>query len=82
MKKDSTATDGTWLYEDSIVNCNDEIVRCVTSAGSSTLYTLYGYFGSTPPWPNGIYTCCIEGSCISTRVYQEDDMRNLFPNSN
>ena len=81
-KRDSTATDGTWAYEagGSVVNCDDNTgeVRCERGPGSVTLYTKYGCSGcGEAPYPNGIYTCCIERSCISIRVYQYDDLMNL-----
>ena len=83
-KRDSTATDGTWTYETdgTVINCTDNTgeVRCERGSGSVTLYTAFGCCGG-PPWPNGIFTCCIEESCISVRVYQADDLRSLFPNS-
>ena len=85
-KRNSTATDGTWTYETdgTAINCTENTgeVRCERGAGSVTLYTAYGCTGcGGAPYPNGIYTCCIEGSCISIRVYQEDGLRDLFPNS-
>ena len=83
-KRDSTATDGTWTYETNgtVINCTDNTgeVRCERGPGSVTLYTAYGCCGGRP-YSNGIYTCCIEGSCISIRVYQQDDLQDLFPNS-
>ena len=65
-----------------VINCTDKTgeVRCERGPGSVTLYTAYGCCGGRP-YPNGIYTCCIEGSCISIRVYQSDDLRALLPNS-
>ena len=85
-KRDSTATDGTWTYETdgTVNNCDDNTgeVRCKRGPGSVTLYTAFGCEGCEgPPYPNGIYTCCIEGSCISIRVYQVDDLVALIPNS-
>ena len=85
-KRDSTATDGTWTYETNgtVINCNDITgeVRCKREPGSVTLYTAFGCDGcGEAPWPNGIYTCCIVGSCISIRVYQADDLETLLPNS-
>ena len=85
-KIDSTATNGTWTYETdgTVINCDDNTgeVRCESEPGSVTLYTAFGCSGcGGAPYPNGIYTCCIEGSCISIRVYQQDDLRSLFPNS-
>ena len=83
-KRDSTATDGTWTYETdgTVINCTDNTgnIRCEREPGSVTLYTAYGCCGGAP-WPNGNYTCCIEGSCISIRVYQIDDLLSLIPNS-
>ena len=72
-KRDSTATDGTWTYETdgTVINCTDNTgeVFCERGPGSVTLYTDFGCCG-WGPYLNGIYTCCIEGSCISIRVYQ------------
>ena len=83
-KRDSTATDGTWTYDTdgTVINCTNKTgnIRCERGPGSITLYTAYGCCGG-PPYPNGIYTCCIEGSCISIRVYQQDDLLDLFSNS-
>ena len=83
-KKDCTATDGTWTYETSgsVINCTDNTgeVRCERGPGSVTLYTKYGCCGGVP-YPNGNYTCCIEGSCISIRVYQHGDLQALLSNS-
>ena len=82
-KRDSTATDGTWIYETdgTVINCTDTgEVHCERGPGSVTLYTKYGCCGPVP-YPDGIYTCCIEESCISIRVYQSDNLKSLFPNS-
>ena len=80
-KRDSTATDGTWTYNGSVVDCSTGHVRCETSPGSITLYTLFGG-AFDRPYPDGNYTCCIEGSCISIRVYQSGDLINIIiPNS-
>ena len=83
-KRDSTATDGTWTYETdgTVINCTDNTgeVRCERRAGSITLYTAFGC-SACEYYPNGIYTCCIEGSCISIRVYQENNLQGLFSNS-
>ena len=84
-KKNSTATDGTWTNETdgTVINCtvNTGEVRCKKGPGSVTLYTAFGCCGNKGPYPNGVYTCCIEGSCISIRVYQVDDLVALIPNS-
>ena len=77
-KRDSTATDGTWKYNGNVVDCNTGHVHCETSPGSITLYTLFGESGNNRPYPDGNYTCCIEGSCISIRLYQSDDLRNII----
>ena len=81
-KRDSTATDGTWTYNGTVINCTDSTgeVRCERGSGSVTLYTAFGCCGGKP-YPNGVYTCCIEGSCISIRMYQHDDLITLIPNS-
>ena len=85
-KRDSTATDGTWTYktDGTVINCSDNTgeVRCERGPGSVILYTAFGCSGcGGPPYPNGIYTCCIEGNCISIRVYITDDLLALLPNS-
>ena len=76
MEHRTYETDGT------VINCTDNTgeVRCKRGPGSVTLYTKYGCCGGAP-YPNGIYTCCIEGSCISIKVYQDDDLVALIPNS-
>ena len=83
-KRDSTAIDGSWIYESdrTVINCDDNTgeVRCERGPGSVTLYTKFERCGGRP-YPNGNYTCCIEGSCISIRVYQEDDLQAFLPNS-
>ena len=83
-KRDSTATDGTWTYEanGTVVNCSiNGKARCERGPGSVTLYTAFGCCGDRP-YPDGNYTCCIEGSCISIRVYQADELRDIIiPNS-
>ena len=83
-KRDSTATDGTWTYETggSVVDCSaNGKVRCEREPGSVTLYTAFGCCGGRP-YPDGNYTCCIEGSCVSIRVYQAGDLRDIIiPNS-
>ena len=78
-RKNSTATDGTWTYNGNIINCTSgDTSRCVRAPGSITIYTTE--FGDSPR-PNGIYTCCIEGLCISIRIYYSDDLRVVFPDS-
>ena len=73
-RRDSTAN-GTWTFNGSAVDCVSHITRrCVIAQGSTILYSV----GSISAWPNGIYKCCIEGSCISIRVYQMNDFNNLF----
>ena len=84
-KRNSTATDGTWTNETdgTVINCTENTgeVRCKRGKGSVTLYTAFGCNGCPGrPYPNGIYTCCIEGSCISIRVYQVDDLLAQIPN--
>ena len=83
-KRNSTATNGTWTYEagGTVINSTDNTgeVRCERGPGSVTLYTAYGCCGGAP-YQDGNFTCCIEGSCISIRVYQQDELRSLFHNS-
>ena len=60
-KKNSTATDGTWTYNGSVVDCGHSAVCYEILPGSVTLYRLFGHVGT---WPNGVYTCCIEGAVL------------------
>ena len=71
----STSTAGTltnFLGDD--VACDNGVVRCVPGNGSLTVYT-QGDFASHR---NGIYTWCIDGVCISTRIYTGPAYNNLF----
>ena len=83
-KKDSTAINGTWRYDlnGSVVECDENLVTCKREPGSITLYTVFNDMEDRPGWPEGKYTCCIEGLCISIRLYQDDIFGNdnLFPN--
>ena len=74
-KRDSTAN-GTWAFNGSAVDCvSDSTIRCVTAQGSTTLYSVAN---QPTDWQNGIYKCCIEGSCISIRIYHNDAFNKLF----
>ncbi len=73
-RKDSTAT-GTWTLNGVEVNCSNTTgpVRCTRhQSGSVTLYTAgpYGSSGDDTAVPEGVYTCCIDGLCISIRLWQ------------
>ena len=73
-RKDSTAT-GTWTLDGVEVDCNDTTgpVRCtIQQPGSVTLYTAgpYNNSGHDVAVPEGVYTCCIDGLCISIRLWQ------------
>ncbi len=78
-RKDSVSMDGEWMYDGSTIDCsnnNTTPVRCVEQAGSITLYTQFDV-ESTDPFPDGTYTCCIEGLCISIRLYEEDTFTDI-----
>ena len=69
-RKDSTAANGTWTHNGTEVDC-DTIgpVRCTRQQpGSVTLYTAGPY--NDVAVPEGDYTCCIDGLCISIRLWQ------------
>ena len=69
-RKDSTAT-GTWTHNGTEVDCSDTTgpVRCTRQqSGSVTLYTASS--GDDVAVPEGVYTCCIDGLCISIRLWQ------------
>ncbi len=85
----STSMSGTWkqVLETSIgntINCDDSTksVRCVRKRpGSVTLYTQL----TDPsirldrlPEGDGTYSCCIEGLCISIRLFQEYPMNDYI----
>ena len=74
-RRDSTAN-GTWTYNGSAVDCvSSSTIRCVTAQGSTTLNSVAS---RSTDWQNGIYKCCIEGSCISIRIYHKNAFNNLF----
>ncbi len=79
-RKDSVSMDGVWTYEnDNMIDCsnnNNAPVHCIEQAGSVTLYTQFDD-ESTDPFPDGTYTCCIEGLCISIRLYEEDTFKKI-----
>ena len=80
-RKDSTAT-GTWTLDGVEVDCSDTTgpVRCTRQQpGSVTLYTagLYNNGGDTAV-PEGDYTCCIDGLCISIRLWQFATISSMF----
>ena len=72
-RKDSTAT-GTWALDGVEVNCSDTTgpVRYTRQqSGSVTLYTAGPYTnGGDTVVPEGNYTCCIDGLCISIRLWR------------
>ena len=81
-RKDSTAT-GTWTHNDTEVDCSDTTgpVRCTRQQpGSVTLYTAgpYSTSGDDEAVPEGDYTCCIDGLCISIRLWQFDTVQSMF----
>ena len=73
-RKDSTAN-GTWTLDGVEVDCSNTTgpVRCTRQqSGSVTLYTAgpYKKGGDDVAVPEGVYTCCIDGLCISIRLWQ------------
>ena len=75
FRRGSTSTAGTLMnFDGDDVACDSGVVRCVLGNGSLTVYT-QGNFG---PSRNGMYTCCIDGLCISTRIYTRPEYNNLF----
>ena len=71
-RKDSTAA-GTWTHNGVDVICDTSgHVRCTRpQSGSVTLYTAGSYNnGGDTAVPEGNYTCCIDGLCISIRLWQ------------
>ena len=75
FRRGSTSTAGTLMnFNGDNVACDAGAVQCVPGSGSLTVYA-QGNFNSGR---NGMYTCCIDGLCISTRIYVEDDYNNLF----
>ena len=82
-RKDSTAN-GTWTLDDVEVDCSDTTgpVRCTRQQpGSVTLYTAgpYDSSGDDVAVPEGNYTCCIDGLCISIRLWQFARVSTMFP---
>ena len=81
-RKDSTAT-GTWTHNDTEVDCSDTTgpVRCTRQQpGSVTLYTSgpYDSNGDDTAVPEGNYTCCIDGLCISIRLWQFTTVQTML----
>ena len=84
-RKGSTAT-GTWTLDGVEVDCSDTTghVRCTRQQpGSVTLYTVgpYDSSGDDEAVPEGVYTCCIDGLCISIRLWQFTTVSSMFPYS-
>ena len=84
-RKDSTAT-GTWTLDGVEVDCSDTTgpVRCTRQQpGSVTLYTagLYKNNGDDVAVSEGVYTCCIDGMCISIRLWQFATIQNVLSHS-
>ena len=82
-KRDSTATDGTWTYEMEVLTALTKLEILVVKEDQDQLPYLIELKDvvGPEPYPNGIYTCCIEGSCIGIRVYHVDDLLALLHNS-
>ena len=81
-RKDSTAT-GTWTLDGVEVDCSDTTgpVRCTRQPGSVTLYTAgpYSSNGDDVAVPEGDYTCCVDGLCISIRLWQFATVSSMLP---
>ena len=54
--------------------CDSGVVRCVPGSGFLTVYAVTGCGSSR----NGMYTCCIDGLCISTRIHTRSEYNDLF----
>ena len=81
-RKDSTAK-GTWTLDGVEVDCSNTTtgpVRCTRhQSGSVTLYTAGPYNnGGDTAVPEGIYTCCIDGLCISIRLWRFATVASMF----
>ena len=82
-RKDSTAT-GTWTLNGVEVDCSSDttrLVRCTRQQpGSVTLYIAgtYDSKGDDVAVPEGNYTCCIDGLCISIRLWQFDTVGSML----
>ena len=84
-RKDSTAN-GTWTLDGVEVDCSNTTgpVRCTRQQpGSVTLYTAgpYDSSGDDVAVPEGNYTCCIDGLCISIRLWQFATVGSMWPHS-
>ena len=84
-RKDSTAS-GTWTLNGVEVDCSDTTgpVRCTRQqSGSVTLYTAgpYDSSGDDVAVPEGDYTCCIDGLCISIRLWQFATIQTMLSHS-
>ena len=75
FRRGSTSTAGTLTnFLEENVGCDSGVVRCVIGSGFLTIFVLPN-FGSGR---NGIYTCCIDGVCISTRIFTQSEYFDLF----
>ena len=84
-RRDSAAN-GTWTHNGTVVDCSDTTgpVRCTRQQpGSVTLYTAgpYDSSGDDVAVPEGNYTCCIDGLCISIRLWQFATVGSMLPYS-
>ena len=81
-RKDSTAT-GTWTLDGAVVDCCNTTgpVRCTRQQpGSVTLYTAGPYYeGGDKEIPEGNYRCCIDGLCITIRLWHFATVSRTFP---
>ena len=76
FRRGSTSTAGTLMNPaGNIVNCGNGPIHCETGNGSLTVYT-EGSFGNGDR--NGMYTCCIDGRCISVRIFRREEYDDLF----
>ena len=79
-RKDSTAN-GTWTLNGVELDCDTTgPIRCTRQQpGSVTLYTAGPYNnGGDTAVPEGNYTCCIDGLCISIRLWQYATVQTML----
>ena len=75
FRRGSTSTAGTLTnFVGDDVACDTGVVRCEPGSGSLIVYTQGSFYSIR----NGMYTCCIDGLCISTRIYTNSQYNMLF----
>ena len=52
------------------VPCDSGTLRCMNGSGFLTIYTQGNFIN------DGMYTCCIDGLCISARIYRNNEYTN------